>query len=94
MFLAGSWGADFHPDMQPGAGDTVLLPHKSCDVLQTDLPEHLRRLGTMHLIMAGMSANLCCESTGRHAMEAGFDVSCQTPWGVKPSGVRGGNPPE
>ena len=75
MFLAGSWGADFHPDLQPGAADTVLLPHKSCDVFQTDLPEHLRRLGTTHLIIAGMSANLCCESTGRHAMEAGFDVT-------------------
>ncbi len=75
MFLAGSWGADFHPDLQPREGDTVLLPHKSCDVFQTDLPEHLRRMGITHLVIAGMSANLCCESTGRHAMEAGFDVT-------------------
>ncbi|MBC8002867.1 MAG: cysteine hydrolase [Opitutaceae bacterium] len=75
MFLAGSWGADFHPELQPHEGDTVLLPHKSCDVFQTDLPEHLRRLGITHLVIAGMSANLCCESTGRHAMEAGFDVT-------------------
>ncbi len=75
MFLAGSWGADFHPDLQPREGDTVLLPHKSCDVLQTDLPEHLQRLGTTHLVIAGMTANLCCESTGRHAMEAGYDVT-------------------
>jgi ureidoacrylate peracid hydrolase len=75
MFLAGSWGADFHPDLQPRKGDTVLLPHKSCDVFQTDLPEHLRRMGTTHLVIAGMTANLCCESTGRHAMEAGFDVT-------------------
>ena len=75
MFLAGSWGADFHPDLQPREGDTILLPHKSCDVFQTDLPEHLRRLGVTHLVIAGMSANLCCESTGRHAMEEGFDVT-------------------
>lgn len=75
MFLAGSWGADFHPDLQPAAGDTVLLPHKSCDVFQTDLPAHLRRIGITHLVIAGMMANLCCESTGRHAMEAGFDVT-------------------
>lgn len=75
MFLAGSWGADFHPDLQPRADDTVLLPHKSCDVFQSDLPGHLGRLGITHLIIAGMSANLCCESTGRHAMEAGFDVT-------------------
>jgi hypothetical protein len=75
MFLAGSWGADFHPDLQPREGDVVLLPHKGCDVFQTDLPEHLRRMGATHLVIAGMSANLCCESTGRHAMEAGFDVA-------------------
>jgi nicotinamidase-related amidase len=75
MFLAGSWGADFHPDLQPREGDTVLLPHKSCDVFETDLPEHLRRRGTTHLVICGMTANLCCESTGRHAMEKGFDVT-------------------
>ncbi len=75
MFLAGSWGADFHPDLQPQKKDTVLLPHKSCDVFTTDLPEHLQRMGITHLVIAGMSANLCCESTGRHAMEAGFDVT-------------------
>jgi len=75
MFLAGSWGADFHPDLQPREGDTVLLPHKSCDVFQTNLAEHLDRMGTTHLVIAGMTANLCCESTGRHAMEAGFDVT-------------------
>ncbi|MBW3624334.1 MAG: cysteine hydrolase [Armatimonadetes bacterium] len=75
MFLAGSWGADFHPDLQPREGDTVLLPHKSCDVFRTDLPEHLQRRRITHLVIAGMTANLCCESTGRHAMEEGYDVT-------------------
>lgn len=75
MFLAGSWGADFHPQLQPLAKEVVLLPHKSCDVFQTDLQGHLERLGTTHLVIAGMTANLCCESTGRHAMEKGYDVT-------------------
>lgn len=75
MFLAGSWGADFHPDLQPQEGDIVLLLHKTCDVYETDLPEHLERLGITHLVIAGMTANLCCESTGRHAMERGYDVT-------------------
>ncbi len=75
MFLAGSWGADFHPDLQPQEGDIVLLPHKTCDVYETDLPEHLERLGITHLVIAGMTANLCCESTGRHAMERGYDIT-------------------
>lgn len=75
MFLAGSWGADFHPDLQPSAGDIILEPHKTTDVFKTDLPDQLERLGTTHLIIAGMAANLCCESTGRHAVERGFDVT-------------------
>jgi len=75
MFLAGSWGADFHPDIQPADGDVVLLPHKGTDVFETDLPEHLQRLGTTDLVICGMTANLCCESTGRRAAEHGYDVT-------------------
>ncbi len=75
MFLAGSWGADFHPELQPAADDIVLQPHKGSDVFETDLPGHLQRLGTTHLVIAGMTANLCCESTGRHATEHGYDVT-------------------
>ncbi len=75
MFLAGSWGADFHPDLQPRDDETVLLPHKGIDVFETDLPDRLQRLGTTHLVIAGMTANLCCESTGRRAMEEGYDVT-------------------
>ncbi len=75
MFLAGSWGADFHPDLQPRDDESVLLPHKGIDVFETDLPDQLQRRGITHLVIAGMTANLCCESTGRHAMEEGYDVT-------------------
>jgi ureidoacrylate peracid hydrolase len=75
MFLAGSWGADFHPELRPRDDEAVLLPHKGIDVFETDLPHHLERLGTRHLVICGMTANLCCESTGRHAMEVGYDVT-------------------
>lgn len=75
MFLAGSWGADFHPALRPLDTEIVLLPHKGTDVFETDLSEHLERLGITHLVIAGMTANLCCGSTGRHAAEAGYDVT-------------------
>ncbi len=65
MFLAGSWGADFHPDLRPREGEIVLRPHKGTDVFETDLPEHLDARGTTQLMIAGMTANLCVESTGR-----------------------------
>jgi len=41
MFLAGSWGADFHPDLQPREDEAVLRPHKGIDVFETDLPDQL-----------------------------------------------------
>lgn len=75
MFLAGSWGADFHPDLQPTDADVILEPHKGTDVFETDLPAHLERLGIRQLVIAGMTANLCCESTGRHATEHGYHVT-------------------
>ena len=75
MFLAGSWGADFHPELRPNHDEIVLLPHKGVDVFETNLPDHLERLGATHLVISGMTANLCCESTGRHAMEHGYDVT-------------------
>ncbi len=75
MFLAGSWGADFHPNLRPREGEIVLHPHKGTDVFETDLREHLQRLGTTQLVIAGMTANLCVESTGRHAAEHGYDVT-------------------
>lgn len=56
MFLAGSWGADFHPELRPGAGEVVLQPHKGTDVFETDLREHLERLGVTQLIIAGMTS--------------------------------------
>ncbi|MBT2530477.1 cysteine hydrolase [Streptomyces sp. ISL-99] len=75
MFLAGSWGADFHPALQPRADEIVLQPHKGCDLFHTDLPHHLERLGITHLVICGMTANLCCESTGRTAGEYGYDIT-------------------
>ena len=75
MFLAGTWGADFHPDLRPRDREIVLLPHKGVDVFMTDLPTHLERLRTTHVVIAGMTANLCIESTGRHGMEKGYDVT-------------------
>jgi ureidoacrylate peracid hydrolase len=43
MFLAGSWGTDFHPEPRPQAEDLVLKPHKHTDVFQTDLPQYLEQ---------------------------------------------------
>ncbi|WP_078864850.1 MULTISPECIES: cysteine hydrolase family protein [unclassified Streptomyces] len=49
MFEAGSWGAEFHPDLTPGPGDVTIAPHKNLDVFATtDLDTQLKRRGVEH----------------------------------------------
>ena len=40
MFLAGSWGTDFRPELGPLNDDLVLLPHKGEDMCETGLHGH------------------------------------------------------
>lgn len=75
MFNKGTWGADFHPDLQPDENTFVLAPHKGLSNFWTgDTNIQLRQRGIQTVILAGMSANLCVESHLRDAVEHGFDV--------------------
>ncbi|WP_234338028.1 cysteine hydrolase family protein [Streptomyces sp. NRRL WC-3725] len=76
MFEAGSWGAEFHPDLTPGPGDVTIAPHKNLDVFATtDLDTQLKRRGVEHVVVAGMIGTMCVESTARSAMERGYRVT-------------------
>ncbi|MGD1834441.1 MAG: cysteine hydrolase family protein, partial [Nitrososphaeraceae archaeon] len=68
MFLKGTWGAEFHPNLQPDNNTIVLSPHKGLSNFQTgDINVQLRQRNIQTLIIAGMSANLCVESHVRDA---------------------------
>jgi len=41
----------------------------------TDLDQQLRQHGISHVILIGLLANTCIESTGRYAMEIGYHVT-------------------
>ncbi|MER6684070.1 cysteine hydrolase [Streptomyces olivaceoviridis] len=76
MFEAGSWGAEFHPDLTPGPNDVTIAPHKNLDVFATtDLDIQLKRRGVEHVVVAGMIGTMCVESTARSAMERGYRVT-------------------
>ncbi|WP_086723568.1 cysteine hydrolase [Streptomyces carpinensis] len=76
MFEAGSWGAEFHPDLTPGPNDVTIAPHKNLDVFATtDLDTQLKRRGIEHVAVAGMIGTMCVESTARSAMERGYRVT-------------------
>ncbi|HEY3145575.1 MAG TPA: isochorismatase family cysteine hydrolase [Dongiaceae bacterium] len=75
-FAKGSWGGDWHPDFVPKAGDIVIKEHwAQSGFANTDLDFQLKQHGITHVILLGLLANTCIESTGRFAMELGYHVT-------------------
>jgi len=75
MFLKGTWGAEFHPDLQPDENTFVLSPHKGLSNFHAgDINIQLRQQDIQNIILAGMSSNLCVESHLRDAIENSYDV--------------------
>jgi ureidoacrylate peracid hydrolase len=71
----GSWGAEFHPSFLPQAGDLVASQHWcSSGFANTDLDLLLKRHGLHQLIICGLIANTCIESTLRFAVELGYEA--------------------
>ncbi|MEV0831336.1 isochorismatase family cysteine hydrolase [Nonomuraea rubra] len=75
-FARGTWGGEFHPDFQPQPGDVVAREHwAQSGFANTDLDFQLKQHGITHVVLAGLLANTCIESTGRFAMELGYHVT-------------------
>ncbi|MEU6324017.1 isochorismatase family cysteine hydrolase [Streptomyces sp. NPDC047009] len=75
-FVRGTWGGDFHPDFQPQTGDIVAAEHwAQSGFANTDLDFQLKQHGISHVVLVGLLANTCIESTGRYAMEFGYHVT-------------------
>jgi len=75
-FAKGTWGGEFHPDFQPQEGDTVIKEHwAQSGFANTDLDHQLKEHGIERIIIIGMLANTCIESTGRFGMELGYHVT-------------------
>ena len=78
-FARGSWGGEFHPDFQPRPGDLLIKEHwAQSGFANTDLDFLLTQRGITHVVLIGLLANSCVESTGRFAMELGYHVTLVT----------------
>jgi nicotinamidase-related amidase len=75
-FAAGTWGGEFHPEFGPRDGDVVVLEHwAQSGFANTDLDAQLKQRGIQNIILDGMVANTCIESTARFGMELGYHVT-------------------
>lgn len=72
-FARGTWGGEFHADFTPQEGDIVIQEHwAQSGFANTDLDYQLKQLGINKIILVGMLANTCIESTGRSVWNSGI----------------------
>lgn len=76
IFAAGEWGGEWHPDFAPQPGDLVATEHWiSSGFANTNLDLLLKQKGITHVVLIGLIANTCIESTGKYATELGYHVT-------------------
>ncbi len=75
-FEYGTWGGELHPGFLPRPGEIVATEHWcSSGFANTDLDLQLRKHGVEQLIVMGLIAHTCLESTVRFAAELGYGVT-------------------
>jgi ureidoacrylate peracid hydrolase len=75
-FEHGTWGGEIRNEFQPQPEDVVVSEHWcSSGFANTDLDLLLKRRGIHRVIVVGLIAHTCVESTVRFAVELGYDVT-------------------
>jgi ureidoacrylate peracid hydrolase len=69
----GSWGAEFYR-IQPHLDDCVIVKHRYSAFVGTPLEVVTRSLGRPTLVLAGVTTNVCVESTARDAFMRDYQV--------------------
>ncbi len=82
--VRGSWGAELVPALRPRPQDVVVTKRRFDAFHQTDLELLLRCWGIKTIILAGVVADVCVETTLRSAYVRDFDVilarECVAAW--------------
>lgn len=71
----GSDGWQIVPELQPGDGEPVVHKTFGDSFADTDLAEHLERLGVDHLVVTGAQTDMCVRSTLHGALARGYDTT-------------------
>ncbi len=73
VLVAGEPGADFIPELLPQPGDTVLRKPGKGAFHATSLDAILHAQGITHLLIAGVTTEVCVQTTLREANDRGYE---------------------
>lgn len=78
LLVAGSEGADIIPELAPLSGETVLDKPGKGAFTRTSFEAVLHALGLQHLVFAGVTTEVCVQTTMREANDRGYDCLLAT----------------
>jgi nicotinamidase-related amidase len=73
FFLPDTPGMQFHENVKPLPGETIVQKHFPNSFRGTELRETLKNLGVTKLVICGMMTHMCIDSTTRAAFDYGFE---------------------
>jgi len=73
LLVRGSEGHDIVPELAPAPGEVVLDKPGKGSFYATDLETILRARGITHLVVTGVTTEVCVQSTVREANDRGFE---------------------
>lgn len=73
ILVAGEPGGDIIPELAPLPGETVIDKPGKGAFYATALPDRLAELGVTHLLFAGVTTEVCVQTSMREANDRGFE---------------------
>lgn len=72
FFTPGSSGAHIHDQVEPRAGESVVLKHKVNAFLGTDLKALLDKAGVQEVTLVGAMSHMCIDAAARASADFGY----------------------